>query len=99
MERLADEAGRAIRYGGAPERRGEDVDRLFKISPEIAMIEEVYTDIARMRTNLPAAHRAALNQQALRLHQARLLSLQTRLRERERSIRAMLGDLMGGGGP
>lgn len=99
MERLADEAGRAIRYGGAPERRGEDVDRLLKISLEIATIEVAQTELARMRTNLPVAYRAASNQHALRLHQARLATFQTKVRQHERSIRAMLKQLMQGGRP
>jgi ppGpp synthetase/RelA/SpoT-type nucleotidyltranferase len=36
MERLADEAGREIRYGGAPQKRAADVENLLNISNEIS---------------------------------------------------------------
>ncbi len=48
MERLADEAGREIRYGGAPQKRGEDVESLLNISHEIAEIEVMFTKLNQL---------------------------------------------------
>jgi ppGpp synthetase/RelA/SpoT-type nucleotidyltranferase len=90
MERLADEAGREIRYGGTPQKRGDDVENLRNISYEIAEIEDMLTKLNQMRTGLPQPRRAAAMQRELRMHFARIQSFRADLRGREREIRAML---------
>jgi ppGpp synthetase/RelA/SpoT-type nucleotidyltranferase len=100
MERLADEAGREIRYGGAPQKRGEDVESLLNISHEIAEIEVVLTKLNQMETGLPQPRRAPSMQRKWRWHIAQIQSLRANLRGREREIRAMLAALiMRGGAP
>ena len=100
MERLADEAGREIRYGGAPQKRGEDVENLLNISQEIAEIEVMLTKLNQMETWLPQPRRAASMQRELRWHIAEIQSVRANLRGREREIRAMLDALsMRGGAP
>lgn len=98
MERLADEAGREIRYGGAPQMRGDDVENLLNISSEIAWIEDGLTKLNQMETGLPQHRRAASMQHELRLHIARIQSLRADLRGREMQIRAMLETLIMQGG-
>lgn len=90
MERLADVAGREIRYGGAPQRRGEDVECLLNISREIAEIEVVLTRLNQLELGLPQPRRAASMQRELRLHLAGIESFRTNLRGRETEIRDML---------
>jgi ppGpp synthetase/RelA/SpoT-type nucleotidyltranferase len=94
MERLADETGRAIRYGGAPQRRREDVESLLNISHEIAEVEVMLTKLNQMEVGLPQPRRAASMQRELRLHIARIQSLRVDLLGRERQIRAMLETLI-----
>ena len=98
MERLADEAGRGIRYGGAPETRGEDVESLLNISQDIAQTEDMLTELNQMETGLPQPQRAPGYQRELRLHLAKLQSLRARLRGREGTIRAMLAEMIARGG-
>ena len=88
MERLADEAGREIRYGGAPQKRGEDVESLLNISHEIAEIEVVLTKLNQLFTPVP--RRLASMQREWRWHIAGIQSLRADQRGREREIRAML---------
>lgn len=100
MERLADEAGREIRYGGAPQRRGEDVESLLNISPEIASLELILTKLNQLVTGLPQPRRLASMQRKWRWHIAGIQSFRADLRGREREIRAMLDLLsMRGGAP
>jgi ppGpp synthetase/RelA/SpoT-type nucleotidyltranferase len=100
MERLADEAGRGIRYGGTPQKRGEDVESLLKISHEIAEIEVMLTTLNQLETELPRPRRAPSMQRKLRWHIAEIQSVRANLRGREREIRAMLEALsMRGGAP
>ena len=98
MERLADEAGREIRYGGMPKTRGEDVESLLNISQDIALTEVTLTDLNQMETGLPQPNRAASNQRELRLNLAKLGSLRSRMRRREEVIRAMLKAMIARGG-
>jgi ppGpp synthetase/RelA/SpoT-type nucleotidyltranferase len=100
MERLADEAGREIRYGGAPQKRGEDVESLLNISHEIAEIEVVLTKLNQLETGLPQPRREPFMQRKWRWHIAEIQSVRANLRGREREIRAMLEALsMRGGAP
>lgn len=98
MERLADEAGREIRYGGASETRGEDVESLLNISHDIAQTEAMLTELNQMETGLPQPQRAASKQRELRLHIARIQSLRARLRGREGTIRVILAAMIARGG-
>jgi ppGpp synthetase/RelA/SpoT-type nucleotidyltranferase len=98
MERLADEAGRESRYGGAPKTRGEDVESLLNISYDIAQTEVMLTALKQMETVLPQPYRAASNQRELRLHLAKLRSLRARLRGREGAIRVTLKTIIALGG-
>jgi ppGpp synthetase/RelA/SpoT-type nucleotidyltranferase len=98
MERLADEAGREIRYGGEPRKRGEDVENLLSISDEIAEIEVMLMNLNQMETGLPRPRRAASMQRELRLYFARIQSLREHLRGREGRIRAILEMMIVRGG-
>lgn len=91
MERLADEAGREIRYGGAPQKRGEDVGNLLNISHEIAEIEVILTKLNQLITPMP--RRLASMQREWRWHIAEIESFRADLRRRESEIRAMLEKL------
>ena len=98
MERLADVAGREIRYGGAPQQRSEDVESLLNISHEIAEIEVVLTKLNQLFTPVP--RRLASMQREWRWHIAKIESFRADLRGREREIRVMLEALiMRGGAP
>jgi hypothetical protein len=94
MERVADVAGREIRYGGAPQTRSEDVDSLLIISCEIAEIEVVFTRLNQLEMGLPEPRRAASMQRELRLHLARIESFRADLRGREREIHVMLDGMI-----
>ncbi len=98
MERLADEAGRGVRYGGAPETRGEDVESLLNISRDVAQTEETLKELNQMESRLPPPHQAARMQRQLRLHIARIERLRAILRGYEDTIRAMLAAMIAGGG-
>lgn len=98
MERLADEAGREIRYGGAPQARSEDVESLQNLAHDIADAEVMLTKLNQMETGLPQPRRAARMQRELRLHIARIQSLRAELRERDETIRAILEAIMARGG-
>lgn len=98
MERLADEAGREIRYGGTPKTRDEDVESLLNISSDIAQTEVMLTELKQMETGLLQPHRAASNQRELRLHLAKLRSLRARLRGREGAIHVTLKAIIDRGG-
>jgi len=98
MERLADEAGREIRYGGAPQKRDEDFENLLNISNEIAELEMTLTKLNQLFTPVP--RRLASMQREWQWHIAKLDSFRADLRGREREIRAMLETLsMRGGAP
>lgn len=96
MERLADEAGREIRYGGAPQKRGEDVENLLNISHESAVIEDGLASLNQLITPVP--RRLASMQRKWRLHIAEIQSVRANLRGRERDIRVMLQALIVPGG-
>ena len=98
MERLADEAGREIRYGGPPHRRSADVKSVLNLSDDIADVEIALMKLRRMETNLPQPKRAPVMQRELRLHFMQLRSLRTYLREREQTIRTRLATIMAGEG-
>jgi len=102
MERLADEVGRDIRYGGAPLKRREDVENLLNISHEIAEIEDILTEVNQLETRLPQPRRMARGQRELRLqiasHVAGLQRFRDNLHGRERVIRVMLQALITRGG-
>jgi ppGpp synthetase/RelA/SpoT-type nucleotidyltranferase len=94
LERLADEAGREIRYGGPPNRRSEDVKSVLNLSNDIADIEVAFVKLRRMESNLPQPKRAPVMQRELRLHFAQLRSLRAYLRQREQTIRDELETIM-----
>ena len=48
MERLADDAGREIRYGGPPHRRSADVKSVLNVSNDIADVEVALMKLRRM---------------------------------------------------
>lgn len=102
MERLADEAGREIRYGGAPQARVADVENLLNISRESAEIEDILTSLNQLETRLPQPRRMASGQREARLqiasHVAGIQSFRANLRGRERDIRVMLQALIVPGG-
>jgi ppGpp synthetase/RelA/SpoT-type nucleotidyltranferase len=98
MERLADEVGREIRYGGAPRTHGEDVESLLNISNDIAQSEAMLTELNQMETELPQPQRAASKQRELRLHIARIQRVRSHLRRREGTIRATLEAIISRGG-
>lgn len=90
MERLADEVGREIRYGGAPKARGDDVESLLNISDDVAETEDIFTRLNQLQAGLPQPKRMAVIQREFRLHIAKIQSLRAELRRREGSIRAIL---------
>ena len=90
MERLADVAGRAIRYGGAPERRGEDVAILLNISREIGEIEDIFTRLNQLMAGWSPPRRMASMQRDVRLYLAKIEGFRQSLRGREREIRIKL---------
>lgn len=94
IERLADEAGREIRYGGPPHGRSDDVESVLNLSNDIGEIEVAFMKLHRMETNLPQPQRSPRMQRELRLHFAQLQSLRAYLREREQTIRAKLETIM-----
>ena len=96
MERLADEVGREIRYGGAALARSEDVENLLNIAQEIAQTEINLTKLNQMKKGLPQPKRAARMQRELRFHLAEVQSIRTHIYEREVAIRAMLQAMMAG---
>ncbi len=98
MERLADKAGREIRYGGVAQTRSEDVETLPNISRDIAQAEVMVTQLNPLETNLPKPKRAASMQREIRLHIAKVRSFRAYLREREESIRTMLEAMTAQGG-
>ncbi len=98
MERLADEAGRSVRYGGNPEARGKDVEDLLSISVEIARTEDMLTSLNRMERAVPPPQRAPRDQRTLRLHLAAIQSLRTRVHRQDGAIRAMLETIVRGRG-
>ena len=98
MERLADKAGREIRYGGVAQTRSEDVETLLNISRDIAQAEVMVTQLNPLETNFPKPKRAASMQREIRLHIAKVRSFRAYLREREESIRTMLEAMTAQGG-
>lgn len=102
MERLADEAGRESRYGGAPRKRAADVENLLNISRESAEIEDILTSLNQLETTLPQPRRIASGQREWRLriasHVAGIQRFRANLRGREREIRVMLQALIVPGG-
>jgi ppGpp synthetase/RelA/SpoT-type nucleotidyltranferase len=98
IERLADEVGREIRYGGVPLARSEDVENLLKIAQEIAQAEINVTKLNQMKRGLPRPERAPRLQRELRFHFAEVQSIRTQIYEREVAIRAMLQSMMSAGG-
>jgi ppGpp synthetase/RelA/SpoT-type nucleotidyltranferase len=98
VERLADEAGREIRYGRPPHGRSEDVKTVLNLSSDIADIEVGFMKLRQMEANLPQPRRAPVMQRELRLHFAQLRSLRAYLREREQTIRDKLEKIMAGEG-
>ncbi len=94
MERLADVAGREIRYGGAPQRNREDVENLLNISHEVAEIEDVFTRLNEMVAGWSPPRRVALMQREVRSHLATMDSFRQNLRGREREIRVLLERLI-----
>jgi hypothetical protein len=99
MERLADDAGRQIRYGGAPQARSEDVESLLTVAHEIADTEDILTRLNPLETRLPQPKRTPLMQRELRLHIARIQSFRALMRQREATIKATLAAIMARGGP
>jgi ppGpp synthetase/RelA/SpoT-type nucleotidyltranferase len=94
MERLADGAGRQIRYGGAPQRRGEDVETLLNISREIGEIEDIFTKLNQLVAGWSPPRDMASMQREVRLYLAKLESFRQSLRGREREISVMLKALI-----
>ena len=94
MERLADIAGREIRYGGAPQRNREDVEKLVNLSHEIAEIEDVFTRLNEMMVGWSPPRRMATMQREVRLHLAKMESFRQNLRGREEEIRVILKTLI-----
>jgi ppGpp synthetase/RelA/SpoT-type nucleotidyltranferase len=94
VERLADEAGREIRYGGPPHGRSEDVKNVLNLSNDIAEVELALVKLRKMETGLPQPRRAPFMQRELRLHFVQLQNLRAFLREREQTIRAKLEMIM-----
>jgi ppGpp synthetase/RelA/SpoT-type nucleotidyltranferase len=94
LERLADQAGREIRYGGRAHSRSEDVKSLLELSNDIAEFETHFVRLRGMETSLPQPKRAHVMQRELRFHFAALRNLRAHLREREQKIRAKLETIM-----
>lgn len=94
MERLADIAGREIRYGGAPQRNREEVEKLLNLSHEIAEIEDVFTRLNEMRVGWSPPRRMQTMQPEVRLHLAKMDSFRQNLHGRERQIRVTLSTLI-----
>ena len=97
IERLADKAGREIRYGGTPQSCGEDVETLLNFAADIANVESYLTRLNKLRSNLPQPSRAAFNQRQMRLHLANVQSLRLEMIKQEESILAKLSAIMDSG--
>jgi len=98
MERLADEVGREIRYGGKPQTRIEAVEGLLEISRVIAETEGMLTEINQLESELPQSHRAASKQHELRLLRTHIELLRRGLDRQTKTICAMLKVIIASGG-
>src|SRR4030095_679320 len=58
IERLADEAGRDIRYGGTPKARREDVESVLNLANDIAQVEGTVTTLNKIKSEWPQPNRA-----------------------------------------
>ncbi len=100
MERLGDQAGREVRYGGVPEGWEGVVQRLMSLSDTFRQIEEHIESIRTERIRLPPPREASSGQRELRLLRtrldARLKSLQTDLTKLCDAIRDNLRGLVEG---
>lgn len=95
MEKLADEAGREIRYGGIPEVCADRVGELQQISRAAAELEALF---AELRWNIPSPRSASTGQREARLLRLRLARLRSRAGEISQRIRDRLDTLLAGRG-
>lgn len=93
MERLADEVGREIRYGGTPAGEVAAFDKLMNVAEAVANLEESLEEVRRMEEGLPPAWRAPTEQRRLRLHRLRIKRVRARLREQSKAVRSILAGI------
>ena len=98
MEKLADELGREIRYGGAPKSGREEVVALHQISSDVDAVERMLEELRLMEDGLPLPRQAATKQREILLLRLRLRRQRSRLEENSRNIRARLETMLGLGG-
>jgi ppGpp synthetase/RelA/SpoT-type nucleotidyltranferase len=93
FERVADRAGRGIRYGVIPPEWADQVEGLQWVSEDVADSEILERDVPLGREGLKVlktARRAATNQDAIRLLQMRQRRWEKRVVEIKEGIRAKL---------
>lgn len=98
MERLADEAGRGIRYGEVALTRAEDVAQLQEVSRDIAIQEEILSELRQMEEELPSPRHASFGQRELVLFRHRIRNFRARLIAKSDEIRGKLSNMVDGEG-
>src|SRR5439155_4334431 len=86
MERLADQAGREILYGGVPAGWESVIRRALSLSEKFGQIEEQIESIRVEGSRLPSPRRVARGQRELQL-------LHARLHARRKSLEASVSEL------
>jgi len=96
MERLADEAGREVRYGAVPEGWADAIESLLSLSETMRQFEEYMESIRVERSQLPPPRHVPYGQRELQLQRtrldARLKSLEADISHVSDQIRGSLRD-------
>ena len=96
MEKLADEAGREIRYGAVPEARADEVEELRQISLAMAELETLHVELHQSAVTIPPPRRASSGQREALLARLHLRRLRAKAAAISQRIRDRLGVLLGG---
>jgi hypothetical protein len=96
MEKLADEAGREIRYGAMPKARSDEVEELRQISLAVAELETPHIELHQTARAIPTPRRASSGQREALLARLRLRRLRAKAASVSQRIHDRLSVLLGG---
>lgn len=95
LERLADRAGREIRYGGIPEGCEALIETLLAAAREVALIEQQQAELRELTARLAAPAISAVGPLQLNRLRVRVGALRANLGERPVAVRRLLTELLG----
>lgn len=95
LERLADRAGREIRYGGIPEGCEERIDQLMAATREVALIEQGQEELREIAASLTSPAMASTGPKQLNRLRSRVGVLRATLGQRPLRVRQFLSGLLG----